>query len=337
MHPHCPPAQSQSIDAVLSHAHEDHFNGFKALYDQGRRDLFENAYIPMFCMKDLNTLGGVLIKYSIFLYRYYGPSTLIGTNAKNWLLAAPVLAGLSKKLWCVNAEHHVAGWGHPNKILWPPLQDDISQRLSERLNQYLEKNSLPEDYLNDESQNIRKQLDEFYSMQGKENEGRKYENDQIVQAISIIENVINIELDKNQKERLSNPIGLNNFAFKPTIDNHSLIFEIGGKKEQDLYLSDADDKTVVEMLHNNSISDKKYRIIKSGHHGNRGARALYNENITADEVINCCGPAHSKWNGPDISYQSVSGNLTCTDWKDGSNKWQNKSQFTINQSCCVRR
>lgn len=333
-HPHDPP-HLEKLDAVLSHAHEDHFNGFKALYDLGCRSLFENAYIPMFRMNDLNTLGGILIKYSIFLYRYYGSSTKIGINAKNWLLAAPILAGLSKNLSCVVAGHTLTNW-ETNKILWPVAQKNLSRSLVDKFEAYLKINELPNDYLNEESEQIRSQLVKFYQESVEQIKGGEFNEEQVENCIRTVNDILIVDLG-DFKRKCTNPIGLNNYAYRPTIDNHSLMFEMGEDGEQHLYLSDADDKTIQAMLQHNSIQNKKYRLIKSAHHGNRGAKALANSSISADEIVNCCGPAHPNYKGPCLSYQSISKKLICTDWNYGSKKWKNLKQFIIQQSYCIRK
>ncbi len=324
------------VDAVLSHAHEDHFNGFHALYEQGHQNVFGNAYIPMFRMDDLNSLGGVLIKSSVLLYRYHGPDHPIGQNARNWLLATPVLAGLSKNLWCVSAGHVIDDWGYPNRVLWPPARNIDSREYHQMLNWYLDKNSISREELDEDSERIRMQLHSYYSDNVEKSEGRMFNREQVAGCIATIDEVLRMGFEKNNEE-LSSPDGLYDFVFKPTIDNHSLVFEIGNNDEEYLYLSDADNPTVKLMLEMNKIHDKRYRIIKAGHHGNRGAGALIKHRITADEVINCCGPAKSDWKGPDSKYKSVSDNLICTDWYYNNTKWGNVKDFKIHQSCCIMR
>ena len=326
----------EKIDAVLSHAHEDHFNGFKMLYDIDEKEIFQNAYIPWLKMTDLNSLGGLLIKYSIFLYRYYSLNTTISHNAQNWLLATPVMAALSKKLWCVSAGHNVKQWDQKNRILWPlPVTKKYDKDLEDRWTKYLKKNNLPDNFLEEEAEKIRKYLSHFYSESPEEQEGLENNEELIENTIATIISIITEPLPEQLITTLSSPIGLNNYSYKPTIDNHSLIFEIGEKENETLFLSDADDKTVESMLQYNGIKKKNYNLIKSGHHGNRGGAALKNQRITSDAVINCCGPSHPNWKGPDQNYKNVSSTLLCTDWHDNSGKWANKSAFFIPEDCFI--
>ena len=331
-----------NVDAVLSHAHEDHFNGFKALYDHGYSKIFSNAYIPMFKLTDLKSLGGLLIKYSVFLYRYFGPTSLIGQNVTNWLLAAPIMASLSQRLWCVNTGHIVRNWKVENKILWPPKQDGdyddvITTKLSNRFEDYLRKNNLSEEFLNEESERIRARLSDFYQNTDNNVQEHSFSTEQVATCIDVITESLGPVFHPDFRNQLSPPIHLNNFAYKPTIDNHSLIFEIGHPSRKHLYLSDANDPTIDKMLKTNRLFSVKYDLLKSAHHGTRGAKALHAHAITADEVINCCGPAHPLWHGPHTNYSCIAHRLTCTDWDARSVKWGSQTIFSVSQSCCIRR
>jgi len=130
------------FDVMLSHAHDDHFNGFKLLYDDGLRRIFDNAYIPFLPMGDLNELGGLLIKYSLLMYRYFGPDTIEGENAKNWLLATPIMMALSQKMWCVGQGLNLSDWNCKTTILWPPAQStQAKETLSKNWKDYLADNN----------------------------------------------------------------------------------------------------------------------------------------------------------------------------------------------------
>ena len=323
-----------NTDAVLSHAHEDHFNGFEMLYKLKYKNIFDNAYIPYLSKDDFNSLGGILIKYSLFLFRYYGSKNIIAANAKHWLLAAPIMATISKNLWCVTAGYQVSHWGKSNKILWPlAVPEDYVSKLEKQWNKYLEDNDESVEFLNNEAEEIRKLLMPFYSTK---NDGLEFNSDTTASVINRIESILDRSFNIDQK--FSSPSRLNTYAYKYTIDNHSLIFEIGDTGNEQLFLSDADDKTTNLMLNYNKIKNKNYNMIKAGHHGNRGAKALVKNGITGNSVVNSCGPAKSDWKGPDIEYKKVSEKLFCTDWNNSSAKWiqATKIKYIIPNRCFIR-
>ena len=213
-------SHSNNTDAVLSHAHEDHFNGFEMLYKLKHINIFDNAYIPYLSMENLDSLGGRLIKYSLFLFRYYGSKNIIATNAKNWLLAAPIMAIISKNLWCVTAGHTVSHWGKSNKILWPlATSEEYVIKLKKQWDKYLENNDVNTEFLNNEAEEIRKLLMPFYSAR---NDGLEFNSDATTGVINRIESILNRSFNIDQN--FSSPSRLYTYAYKYTIDNHSLIF-----------------------------------------------------------------------------------------------------------------
>ncbi|MEI6892171.1 MAG: hypothetical protein V5783_08375 [Pontiella sp.] len=342
-----PPICCRKVDAVLSHAHEDHFNGFKLLYDNACKNVFENGYIPWFAMSDLDALGGILIKYSLLLYRYYSDSSIIAAHAKHWLLAAPVMASVCKKLWCVCAGDQVRSWDVPNKILWPPRpsqgQPQPSQghedELQKKWSAYLDKNGLPDNFLSDEAEEIQAILKRFYGTSPGNPQRDELSSEKVDQAITTINTVLTRNESRAEFSALkwSSPRHLYYKKYKPSIDNHSLIFEIGEPGNDGLFLSDAHDQTIKKMLTLNTLNDKQYKFIKSGHHGNRGAKELLAHNVSGDVVVNCCGPASSNWKGPDDNYLRVSKEVVvCLDWNNNSKKWQNKKGYFHPQECYFR-
>lgn len=325
------------LDAVLSHAHEDHFNGFKLLYDRGKQDLFQNGYVPWFRMSDLGDLGGVLIKYSLLLYGYQRKQGVIKSNARNWVLAAPIMASICEKLWCVSAGYQVPHWKLPNRMLWPPVPSaDYAERLKDKFDDFLLQNDLPTDFLDEDAEDIRGKLEVFYPDGEGDVIGQIHNEETIQHAIQHISRVMNRQPGRSEFQKMKTPRSVYASAYKATLDNHSLMFEIGSGRNEALFLSDANDPTVGKMLELNNLQMKRYNLIKSSHHGNRGAKKLAKKQITGNRVVNCCGPAHANWKGPCTEYLQVSSNVICTDWNDRSNaKWTNKGQYQHGNACCI--
>ena len=333
-----PLIRSRRLDAVLSHAHEDHFNGFKMMHDMGWINIFENTYIPWFSMKDLNSFGGVLIKYSLLLYRCYSPSSLIATNAKHWLLAVPVMAYISRRLWSVSSGYCVQEWG-VNQFLWPPAPPQrYEEKLKQKLDAYLSQNvsnSLSLEFLHWDAQQVLDVLKEFYPSSPESQNGSEISSEQASTAIQTITSVLDQEEGRKLATRLPSPKSLSTI-YKHTLDNHGLIFEIGEGCKKSLFLSDADDPTVGRMLKANKINDRHYQLIKSGHHGNRGAKKLRKHNVTSKVVVNCCGPSNNSYKGPDHEYCNVStGDVICTDWNYNGSKWNGKALYKIPTTCRI--
>ncbi len=325
------------IDAVLSHAHEDHLNGFKKLFDDGARKIFSHAFIPMLEMSNLDSHGGMLIKYALFFYRYFEPTNINARRARKWLVATLVMAGLSHKLRCVAANQQVSEWGRSrNKILWPMLESHDSHVLKRRFDNFLKKHGLSNQLFDKDAESLREILSPYYAFG---EEGHEFGIDQVKKDIKAIYRIIDSPMSKEERAKIPR-VSMYHFncnVFQRAIDNHGLVFEIGPEGNQQLFLSDAHDSAVRKMLEINDICEKHYQIIKAGHHGNRGAQALCVKKITADEVVICCGPAQSNYNGPDIAYAGVSSRLTCTDWNNSSDKWKNKERYLVSSASCICR
>ena len=329
------------FDAVLSHAHDDHYNGFSLLYKNQKRDIFENAYIPWFPMKNPDDFGCLMIQYAILLAKYYDVDSETKRNAENWLKAAPVMSTLSKKLWAVRSDYEVPHWGIKNKFLWPNPEIQESQKI--KTHEYWSKfkarsNNIDNNFLDEETEAIREVLYPFYQDDVMENKRTYFDQDDPVIALNRIDNILSEPINRDIKRNMRSPLSLSNFNFKPNVDDHSIMFEIGEQGEESLFLSDAHDGAIKKMLEHNNISCRRYKLIKSGHHGNRGSEVLANKRITSQCVINCCGPANSGYYGPSSNYYKVSNNLLCTDWNDNNpDMWADKEFFKIKPQYCIKK
>ena len=317
------------VDAMLSHAHEDHVNGFFQLKTTCNKNIFENGYIPWLRMNDLNDLGGLLIKCSLLVYRYHGNKSILGIHAKHWLLAVPIMAILSKKLYCVSSGYELNQYDTNCKILWPPIDEQYYEtRLKKYLQKYIEMNDINNEVLNQYSEDIRRFLSKLYSKEP--NESIEVASNLNFETPQQIETILERILEDKYFAHIKQPKNLYYNGYKPSIDNHSIMFEITDNNESSLFLSDADDKSIKIMLNNHKIKNKKYCFIKSSHHGNRGAKSLEKAGVTSEYIVNCCGAAHSNWNGPDIDYFNISKKIICTGWNDKKNlKWKHKCKYHI--------
>ena len=151
-----------------------------------------------------------------------------------------------------------------------------------------------------------------------------------------IQNILEVPFNDEQRVLWGNPEQLYESSYKVNLDNHSLMFELEDQERKNLFLSDAFDPIIKKMLKDAGIKDCKYHLIKSSHHGNRGAGALLAANVKSELVVNCCGPAKVDWSGPDPLYKKVSNRVVCLDWWDEGPKWKSKSIFKINDDCCFR-
>lgn len=323
------------IDIVLSHAHEDHFNGYAELFYKGKRKIFNNAYIPALDMSTLEALGGVLIKYSLLVYRYLGPAHPYAKEAKHWLLAAPILAGLSKKVLCVYEGYQIKDWGIKNRVLWPCLTNNITKLLKDRLDLFFEENPRRSDILDNDAEAIRLELSKFYLMEDIENTDKhSHPIEQIDNTIHLIEERLGNRYEASEATA-KKVTKLYTHSYKRAIDNNGLMFEIGEGGDMLLFLSDAFDGTVAQMLKSNNIVGRHYRLIKAAHHGTRGAKALKTAGITSNHVVICCGPVRNGYKGPNVDYTQVSPNVICTDWNHGNAKWMDIEKFSIAHANCI--
>ncbi len=327
----------QEIDAVLSHPHEDHFNGFLQLHKNECRRIFNRSYIPWLDFTTLNTLSGRMLILSSYLVSYYGLSTPKGQNASHWILMAPVMSELSHMLYGVCERHTMNHWNPKGIVLWPPAPTDHGFYSPKRINRIIEE---IEGQINDSQlieQYYRRVINPLFEILQlitpiNPDEPRINEN---IDSVSRIRSILDIADSFNDQFNNLVISYRSNFVYKQTIDDHSIVFELddnGVKKA--LFLSDLHPSSINKMIRGSIPRYAHYKIIKSAHHGTRFGNAFRTQNITAEISIHCCGPAHPNWNGPDQKYFSVSKKIYCTDWNHSSKKWINQNQYKIFIRCC---
>ena len=113
-----------SIDVIISHAHTDHYKGFKKLYDDGERKIFRNTYIPYLTDSNRDDLFWSVFVISVGMYLYlptFSRYSYYYARSKNWLLLAPIMADLSVQVIGVsNASGGLNLSGTNLDFLWPP-------------------------------------------------------------------------------------------------------------------------------------------------------------------------------------------------------------------------
>lgn len=330
------------VDTVLSHAHDDHFNGFLKLYKNGERKIFRNSYIPWLNLQDVNSMGGLLYKLSLYFFAYYNLNTPESERAKNWILIAPAMLELSERLFGVTANHVINSWTPRANILWPPPPDDSyyiykTKSIADKIqkieatidNPVLIKNFNEQVYepVIQYLRRIYPQSNEGYtSNEGGENFG--------VGPISQILERVNEYRSGFQRNPINKGLIL---SHNWTIDDHSLVFElVRDSNPIALFLSDLTARRINQMIKFNNLNSRKYALIKSAHHGSRYSDALFKKNISADIVIHCCGPANPNWYGPDIRYVKIGKEIVCTDWHKNSTRWIHpaNTNYRFFNNCC---
>ncbi len=334
------PFQKEPTDTVLSHAHEDHFNGFIIIHKEGFRKIFRNSYIPWLDFNTVNSLGGQILKLSLYLYTYLNLNHPVGIKIKNWILIAPILLELSKRLYGVCSGYNITNWQPVGQILWPPPPahnyysnkvTNISNRISE-----IENNINDPELIADFTKHIYEPI--FSNLK------RIYPEKS--DGYTLNENIENTGVDiiterLDQTESFRQRFGQARIktgtilSHTWTLDDHSLVFQLAeNSTPTSLFLSDLTAKRIDQMLSLNNLSNIEYNLIKSAHHGTRFSNKLMRNNITAKQILHCCGPAHPNWYGPNDQYSNISSDIICTDWKNNSTRWPAIRNSRIFKRCC---
>jgi hypothetical protein len=300
--------KGRKTSAILSHAHEDHFNGFRKLYDSGHSNIFNECHIPWLDFRTVKSLGWQMGIVGAYLYAYFGPDTNAGKTTRNWYLAAPIMARLGERLYGVSAGYTFS-WPVPNRVLWPasPVESLWWERRAELAAQTIKriKQSLKKAKQSDFSAQIEKAANEICTILQK-----YYSKEQ--SSLSKEQHSVNVERINSILESIGNlhipdTSALNEVFFRAArdracdLDDHSLVFEISNRA---LFLSDLNATQMDRMASLYMQRRRRYRLIKSAHHGTRiGGREFKNAIEKADCILHCCGPTKNKnYKGPKHKY-----------------------------------
>lgn len=325
-------------DAVLSHAHKDHCNGFEFLHEHRLKQKeksngppFRRAYIPYLRYNDAKDLGAMMLKVGVQLLCLLSSHNKSRDRITNWIRMVPIMYDLSEHLVPVHQGVDFLDWEPKGKVLWPPkprtqYYEDLIinlQNIENRLHYWVRQaaNGTP-DIAYEE---IRKVLIPLVS-QAKPalQTSATAEIDAILSPYisSCKKAIVSTEARKIAKETY--------VEYKPTIDNHSIVFSLGAEKEGDgaLFLSDLDGDTMDKMCQTINLN-MHYKLIKSAHHGTRLGKQ-FATSVKADTVVHCCGFGNNRYYGPDPAYTNIAiTNIVCSDWNFNNPKWQYRSSYNF--------
>jgi beta-lactamase superfamily II metal-dependent hydrolase len=307
------------IEAILSHAHYDHFNGFKQIYEglkDKKRKPFYASYIPWLDIGTTKSLGYSICKVSAYLFAYHGANKEKADQYKNWFLAAPIMYALSDSLYGV-AAGYTFNWGQA-KVLWPPppraldvgtlaldlleiaddlkeafLSADIASKVDQIEAVSLELNKIIIQYQPSAGSNVDLPLNRII-----------VENNQ--QNIKKVEELFNqlAPIKPNQKKqipsRVSSTCRTASRRLDQSIDDHSLVFEFPNKA---LFLSDLSPGCMDMMAQKYMVKKNDYEILKSAHHGTRIGGSAFKKHLSSVKtVVHCCGSSNKTFHAPSCKY-----------------------------------
>lgn len=328
-------------EAILSHAHKDHCNGFELLHKNCRGSdgmmhhyPFRKAYIPYLRYDDARDLGALMLKSGLYLLCLLPKTSERKGRITNWIRMTPIMYDLSQQLVSVYQGVELPDWMPKGKVLWPPQisSDYYANQVAEleemtiRLHDVLLQANINLDTPDNTYEELRKLLASL---------GSQNKNAPQLSALAQIEAILNPYLKacnsakvSAEERKVANKIYDN---YKPTIDNHSIVFSLCAEKEGEgaLFLSDLDGDTMDDMCKSITLN-KHYQLIKSAHHGTRLGTCL-ETSVKADTVVHCCGHGNSRYHGPDPAYQNVAvTDILCSDWVyNNKPKWQLKPSYKL--------
>ncbi len=298
------------IDVIVSHAHKDHYKGFKKLYDDGERKIFRNTYIPYLTDSNRSSLLWSVFVISVGMYLYlptYSYYSYYYTKAKNWLLLAPIMADLSVQVIGVSNASGRLNWCGANlDFLWPPEHGFCSHSLKQ-LNIFVRELFANGDFNNDEFQSF---CNELYS--------------QIAQCFKddgVDNHTLNILRTLEEKRKQARNSSNAEFFieslekyniienYELCVDDHSIVFNIA---EEALYLSDLHEDAMAEMFKQcGSRIASQYPLLKSAHHGTRICDDLKKKKFS--KIIHCCGKGNRRYGRPLNDYKQISSTVVYMD------------------------
>ncbi|MEN8147710.1 MAG: hypothetical protein ABFR02_08850 [Campylobacterota bacterium] len=298
--------KSKTYDAIVSHAHEDHYNGFEKMYKMNPKyKFFENSYIPWLPF-GLKTKGLNSYLLSLLIILSMSKHSKTRDYARRWLFLAPKMSALSKHIIPVKQGYSEPNWRIQNRFLWP--SDKVLTTSSSLLEESFLVNHI-DSVLTPISNQFREILSKYFD---DEIQGESFSTEDIEHMEALLkDNEARINIIRREETVLFN-------LLKLELDNHSVVFEIGEEDEKSLFLSDAYNPTVSRIINLNKLNNYHYKFIKTGHHGTRGENALFKQNITAKCLVSCSGPANNRWSGPSLAYNKLlspsSSKHYCLDW-----------------------
>jgi hypothetical protein len=327
MYPYLPGGNFGNIDAALSHAHDDHFNGFIKLHNRGLRKIFRNSYIPWLDFATVDSMGGVLLQLTLYLYTYYDLQNPDNHNARNWIKIAPIMLELSENLYGTCSGYTINTWSPQGQVLWPPPPGDnyytLAQRKIAALIRRIEDRLVGVVDLNEFKLKIYQPLFNILKRSYPENvespNSSEENQNNVVESVSTLLSQADTYRQSFRQIRIENGIIL---SHRWTLDDHSLVFQlVDDSGPIALFLSDLTSRRINQMLNYNGLNNIHYSLLKSAHHGSRYSRGLYNHQISSERVLHCCGPANKNWRGPDTRYATISNQQIFTDWNQKSARW----------------
>ncbi len=308
-------------DALLSHPHEDHYNGFRELSNQGKTKIFSTSYMPWLDFRDVKALGWQMSILGAYLYAYYAKSTRQHSTVNNWIRSAPIMATLGNSFHGV-AARHVLPWPGKSIVLWPPPPASVSKSVSasqstrmhiSRIEALLAEENRKDitGGIRDIGRNIAKILSKYYPAEPTKIITETPDRQDDVAAIDgLLEQLSDIKTTKSHQLNQTHLSAWQHFY--TNVDDHSIVFEVA---DIALFLSDINQARINEMARKYMKDNREYALLKSSHHGTRiGQRDFKTKFKTLKTVLHNCGRAHPRYTGPIRAYCDLNPmEIYCTD------------------------
>ena len=304
--------QGRKTVAVLSHAHDDHFNGFSEMYKRGLRKVFRKCYIPWLDFRTVRSLGWQVQVLGTYLLAYYGGNSNEGLTTKHWSRAAPLMAALGRTVRGVAAGHRFWWPGPRSRVLWPPPPDEEGWRKKHRRSVSRKLRSIRYGLRRSEQGSVVKAVEEsanaisralrtYYDPRHPE---RSFPESVTFDDIKAIESRLEFvqSIPIRPTPELDQALSAATTYRRSFVDDHSLVFQIGHRA---LFLSDLN-KGPMDLMARRYMprAPRSYGFLKSAHHGTRlGGRPFRRAVRLAGWVLHCCGPADRPYRAPIGDYK----------------------------------
>ena len=297
--------------AILSHAHEDHFSGFREMYRRGHRPVFEECYIPWLDFSTAGALGWQVVMLGLYLFAYYGKGTPAAITTENWTEAAPLMAALGVRLRGVAAKYSFQWDGAEARVLWPPHPTqadwwDNHKRLIDRTLRDIRRQvgkgdrGGVVDVVEESARAISTVLGGYYNP---EFAALQFDEGRIKSDLKVIESKLTLLGERSIQHNLAldRTFSAASAGRRSFIDDHSLVFEIGRSA---LFLSDLHGASMDMMARQYMDKTRNYALMKSAHHGTRLGHLEFRKAVgRARDILHCCGPASSVFHAPIDDYR----------------------------------